>query len=269
MSAASPASTVLAFARESRRAGAAAPRPVDLAIVVPTRNEAGNIAELVRQVARALEGVDWEMLVVDDDSSDGTAAQVTELHRWQPRVRVLRRIGRRGLASACVEGMLATPARYLAVIDADLQHDPALLRCMHASLRQGNDLVVASRYTGGGSIGQWSAGRAHLGRLGNALARLCTGTTLSDPMSGYFALRRDVLDGCAHRLSGNGFKILLELVACAGPGLAVDELPYTFGTRLHGQSKLRPRVLAQALWLLARAGLRRLGGRPAPVPAGP
>ena len=224
----------------------------EICVVVPTFNERGNIDELVTRIGAGLAGVQWEMIVVDDDSPDGTADHVRALHRRDPRIRVIRRIGRRGLSSACLEGMLASSARLFAVIDADLQHDPALLRDMVETLRTDKvDLVCASRHVEGGSIGAWSQHRATSSRLANWAARAVTAVELSDPMSGYFAVRREVIDRVAPRLSGIGFKILLDIVLSAGAELRVREIPLSFGFRAHGESKLSPRVIWDYCMMLA------------------
>ncbi|MBP6809091.1 MAG: glycosyltransferase, partial [Chromatiaceae bacterium] len=128
--------------------------PPELAVIIPTFNEAGNVAEIARRLQACLQGIAWEIIFVDDDSPDGTAARVQELARRDPRIRLLRRVGRRGLSSACIEGMLASTAPYLAVIDADLQHDETRLPLMLERIKAGElDLVVGSRYVAGGSLG--------------------------------------------------------------------------------------------------------------------
>ena len=133
----------------------------ELTVIAPTYNELDNLDELVRRLSFALQGVAWELIVVDDDSPDGTALRARHLGRFDSRIRVIQRIGRRGLSSACIEGMLASSAPLLAVIDADLQHDPAMLAAMLKTMEAGGaDLVAASRYREGGDLGQWSAGRA-------------------------------------------------------------------------------------------------------------
>ncbi len=241
------------------RVAAPALGAAELCVIVPTFNERGNIDELAARIGAALTGVHWEMIVVDDDSPDGTADHVRALHRRDPRIRVIRRIGRRGLSSACIEGMLASGARHFAVIDADLQHDPALLRDMIEALRSGEvDLVCASRHVEGGSIGDWSQQRAAGSRFATWAARAVTAAPLSDPMSGYFAVRREVIDRVAPQLSGIGFKILLDIVLNAGAGLRVREIPLTFGFRAHGESKLSPRVIWDYCMMLAD---HRIGGR--------
>lgn len=213
--------------------------PARLCVVVPTYNERRNLEPLVQALDAALAGVHWEMIIVDDDSPDGTVAHARSLHLENPRIRVIRRIGRRGLASACVEGMLATSAPFVAVMDGDLQHDPFVLRRMLYILEEGQtDLVAASRYTEGGSIGKWSAGRAATSRLATKVAHAVTSVSLSDPMSGFFAIRRELVDGLAPDLSAVGFKILLDIAVTAGPGLRIREVPLVFACRQAGDSKL-------------------------------
>src|SRR6202050_510275 len=181
----------------------------ELAIIVPAFNERENIAELIGRLVICLEDRSWEVIFVDDDSPDGTADVVREHAAADSRVRCLHRIGRRGLSSACVEGMLATTAPYLAVIDADLQHDERLLPQMLDLLKQGDtDIVVGSRYAPGGDISDWDASRARMSRLAVRLSRLVVPGDLTDPMSGFFMMRRSVLEVSVRRLSAIGFKIL-------------------------------------------------------------
>jgi len=212
----------------------------ELSVIVPTFNEQANIPILIDKLARVLDGVDWEIVVVDDNSPDGTAAAVRRIGESDARVRCIRRIGRRGLSGACLEGMLASQARYVAVIDADLQHDESLLAAMLARLRTGDfDLAVASRYVGEGSAAGLSSGlRSRISRFSNALARRLLGVELTDPMSGFFMLRRAIVEEIAPALSTQGFKILLDIAATARGRLRVTELPYVFRRRLHGESKL-------------------------------
>jgi dolichol-phosphate mannosyltransferase len=223
---------------------AAARRPApELSIVVPTFKERDNVPLLVEKLARTLTGVEWEAIFVDDNSPDGTAAVASSIGETDSRVRCVRRIGRRGLAGACIEGMLASQARYVAVMDADLQHDETLLTAMLAKLRGDVDLAVASRYADGGSAaGLSSAKREQASRLSIAVARRLLGVTLSDPMSGFFMMRRDRFEELAPKLSSQGFKILLDIVATARGSLSIAELPFVFGERQHGESKLDTRV---------------------------
>lgn len=215
-------------------------RPLELAIILPTLNERGNIAPMVARLEEALGPAGWEAVFVDDNSSDGTAEEARRIAQADPRIRVIERIGRRGLASAAIEGMCATAAPFVAVMDADHQHDPALLKDMLEVVRSGEaDVAVASRFAEGASAsGLSSDGREKGSRLANALARRLTGTELSDAMSGFFLLRTERIRAQAHRLSGIGFKILLDILATAQPPLRVKEFPLSFGQRLSGESKL-------------------------------
>jgi dolichol-phosphate mannosyltransferase len=209
---------------------AAATRPApELSVVVPTFKERANIPLLVEKLAHTLEGIDWEVVFVDDNSPDGTAAAAREIGETDNRVRCIRRIGRRGLAGACIEGMLASQARFVAVMDADLQHDETLLVGMLARLRTDQfELAVASRFADGASAaGLSSASREQ---------------ALTDPMSGFFMIRRDHFEALAPQLSSQGFKILLDIVATARGTLRIAELPFVFAERQHGESKLDTRV---------------------------
>ena len=226
------------------RAPASAVRPApELSVVVPTFNERANIPILVERLAEALAGCDWEVLFVDDNSPDGTAALARALGAGDGRVRCMRRIGRRGLAGACLEGMLASQARYVAVMDADLQHDEKLLLAMLERLRGGDcDLVVASRYLSGGSASGLSKQRARASRFANFLVHRLLGIDLTDPMSGHFMMRRDAFEPLAPSISSQGFKILLDILATKPGSLRVVELPSSFHERRHGESKLDSKV---------------------------
>lgn len=230
--------------------------PAELAVVVPTYSEVDNVDEVIRRVGDALEGVDWELIFVDDDSPDGTAARVLETARRDRRVRLLQRIGRRGLSSACIEGMLATAAPYVAVIDADLQHDERLLPEMLRSLKTEDlDIVVGSRYAPGGGVGEWDRRRQWMSRFANRLGQLLIRADLADPMSGFFMLRADVLGSGARSLSAVGFKILLDIFASAPRPLRFKELPYEFRQRTAGESKLDHAVLWEYLLMLLQKAL--------------
>jgi dolichol-phosphate mannosyltransferase len=211
----------------------------ELSIISPTFNERGNVLELVERLKLCLACQAWEIIFVDDDSPDETAEAVRAMARADARVRCIQRIGRRGLSSACVEGMLASSAPYLAVMDADLQHDEKLLPRMLQLLRATEvDIVVASRYMSGGGIGQWESSRASVSRLATRMSRVVVPPGLTDPMSGFFMLRREVLTMSVRALSAIGFKILLDLFASAPRALRFAELPYEFGVRHAGESKL-------------------------------
>lgn len=234
----------------------------ELCIVVPTLNERENIPLIVERLNRVLECFAWEVIFVDDDSSDGTADAVRALARQQSNIRCLQRIGRRGLASACIEGMLASSAPYLAVMDGDLQHDEALLPRMFEKIKAERlDVVIASRHAVDGSIGNFEASRVAISNFATRLSRLVVKADLSDPMSGFFIIERSAFDGAMRRLSGQGFKILLDLFASTPRPFVFAELPLHFRERVHGESKLDALVAWEYLMLL----LQKLLGPAVPV----
>ena len=221
-----------------------------LSVVIPTFQERDNVAELVGRLDKALSGIDWEAVFVDDNSPDGTAMAVKEIAAKDSRVRCILRIGRRGLAGACIEGMLSSSAPLVAVMDADLQHDETVLSKMYRALKEdGIDLVAATRYSGGGSAQSFGEGRGLISRLATKLTQHVLGTDLSDPMSGFFMMRRDRFDEVAPRLSPAGFKILLDIVT-ASDRLRIAEQPYVFGTRQAGESKFNVQVGLEFIGLL-------------------
>jgi len=235
---------------------------LDLAVVIPTLDEAANVIPLLERLRVALQGIEWEAVFVDDNSMDGTAAVLREVARNDRGVRVLQRVGRQGLASACIEGMLATAAPFIAVIDADLQHDESILPRMYERIRQeGLDLVVATRENQEGEPAGFTRRRALLSDLGSRLSRAVCKCDLADPMSGFFIVDRRLLEEVAPRLSGVGFKILLDIVASARRPLRFVEVPYRFRPRLHGESKLDIVVGMEYLELL----LDKFAGHVIPV----
>jgi dolichol-phosphate mannosyltransferase len=222
----------------------------ELTIVIPAYRERDNVLPLLSALDQALPGYDWEAIFVVDDAFDGTEDLVRARAQQDPRVRVLHRIGRRGLASACIEGMLASSAPYLAVIDADLQHDETLLPALLQKMSGGEaDIVVASRYMEGASTGDLATGRVRASRMASAISRLLT-RDLTDPMSGFFMVRRSFLEQVVRRLYGRGFKILLDLIAAARGKARIVEMPYRMRSRLHGESKLSARVIAEFFMLI-------------------
>ena len=223
-----------------------------LSIIIPTFNERDNIEPLVALLMSTLPNIAWEAIFVDDNSTDGTSDRVRALARSNPRIRCLQRIGRRGLATACIEGVLASASPYMAVMDADLQHDERLLPRMLQVLEGGSvDLVVGSRYTSGGGIGDLSLGRKRLSGLGTRLARLVCKADVEDPLSGYFMCRREVFEQALRRMSGQGFKVLLDLLASSPEPVRACELAYCFRQRQHGESKLDTMIVWEFGMLLA------------------
>jgi len=222
---------------------------IRLGIVLPTYNERGNLRGMVDRLDAALAGTTFEVIIVDDNSPDGTADEARAIAQDDSRVRVIQRIGRRGLSSAAIEGMCATAAPVVAVMDADHQHDPALLPQMLAAIEGGeHDLAYASRFAEGASTEAWGRpDRVKASNLANRIANKVTGVELSDPMSGYFMLRTEVLRADAHRLSGVGFKILLDILATVEAPLRIKEVPMNFAARAEGESKLDRTVVFEFL----------------------
>jgi dolichol-phosphate mannosyltransferase len=221
--------------------------PPLLTVVVPCYNEQPNVAPLAARLDQALAGIGWEAIFVDDDSPDGTADEVRRVGAGDARLRCIRRVGRRGLSSAVIEGALAAAGRYVGVIDADLQHDETVLPEMLRRLQGAQcDIVVASRHIEGGDAGGLDgAGRVRLSALGTRVAQWVLPVQLTDPMSGCFMLERALFERLAPKLTGRGFKILLDLLLAAPAGLRVDEAPCHFAERQHGESKLSFLVLVQ------------------------
>lgn len=224
---------------------------MQLSVIVPTFNERDNVGPLIQRLETVLEGTDWEVVFVDDDSPDGTASRVREVAQTNRRVRCLQRLQRRGLSSACVEGMLSSSADFFAVIDGDMQHDETLLPQMLAILREGGtDVVVGSRYMQGGSVGEWDESRVRISRFASRLAQWVLPPGITDPMSGFFMLRRDAFEGAVRNVSGIGFKILVDLFASSPRPLTFQELPYEFRTRQMGESKLDSQVAVDFILLI-------------------
>lgn len=223
---------------EHRQQAGTRPAPL-LTVVVPTFNETANLRQLIERVAAALHAVSWELIFVDDDSPDRTYAAAREAGQVDARVRCIRRVGRRGLSGAVVEGALSSGARYVAVMDADLQHDESILPEMLGLLMvNAADLVIGSRYTGSGDASGLKGSRLPISRTATECARLLTRTRVTDPLSGFFMIKRDLIDRYASNLESEGFKILLDiLVTARNDQLRVAEIPYRFRPRTHGESK--------------------------------
>ena len=241
----------------------AATRTVELTVVVPTFKEAANVPLVVDRLDKVLKGVAWEVVFVDDDSPDGTAEIARALAERDRRVRVIRRIGRRGLSTACVEGVLSSAGPYFAVMDGDLQHDETVLPEMFNRLKAENlDIVVGSRYLDGERTEGLDGGRRRwISKAGGRVAQLVLHADLTDPMSGFFVMSRIAFDRTVRGLSQQGFKILLDLFASAPEPLRFAEVPCSFNARQHGESKLD----TMAAWEFGILVLDKLIGRVVPV----
>jgi dolichol-phosphate mannosyltransferase len=236
--------------------------PAELCVIIPIFNERENVRRFKGSLEEALRGIAWEVIFVDDDSPDLTAIIVRELSQSDYRVRCIQRIGRRGLSTAVVEGALASSAPYIAVMDGDLQHDERLLPRMLEILKGNNlDIVVGSRYTAGGSVEDWDQSRIRISRFACKISRMVIKANLSDPMSGFFMMTRNAFENSMRRLSGNGFKILIDLFASCPTPLRYAEIPYKFRKRVCGESKLD----AQAVWDYGMLILDKMLGRYLPV----
>ncbi len=231
---------------------AATPSRPTLSVIVPTYREAANVPRLFARLTVVLAGLPWEMIVVDDDSSDGTYDVAFDIARRDPRMRCLRRVNRGGLAGAVIEGWLSSSADYVAVIDGDLQHDESILPQMYAALEKGEaNLVIGTRVADPSQPGGLSPMRQRLSDLGKWFFGLVAGVDVSDPMSGFFMTRREIVSRLAPKFSPDGFKILVDLVLTSRHELKVVEVPYVFRPRTAGESKLSPLVGLDFLGLVA------------------
>ncbi len=236
--------------------------PAELTIVVPTYNESDNIERLVNDLTVALKGVNWELIIVDDNSPDGTSPLARSMAQKNAHVRCIQRLGRRGLSSACIEGFLASASPYIAVMDADGQHDEQLLKQMLQGLKNGDaDLINGSRYITEGSTGQLPPIRVKISKAASAVAHRILNVTVSDPMSGFFMFKRTSLEPTFEKLSGQGFKILLDMLVTAADSIRVTELPYTMRARAYGESKLDSLVVLEFFSLI----IDKLTGRQIPL----
>ncbi len=222
-----------------------------LSVIVPTYKERENVVLLREKLEQTLQGIDWEVIFVDDNSPDGTSDVVRAMAKSDRRVRGIERIGRRGLASACIEGMMASAAPYVAVMDADLQHDETVLPAMLARVRDENlDVVVASRRVDGGSMGDFAKERVRLSDMGTKVSRIVCRCDVSDPMSGFFIVNAEFFRRLVPKLTGTGFKILVDILASSPVTPRVGEVPFRFRTRQVGESKLDVNVELEYLFLI-------------------
>ncbi len=229
-------------------------RQVEVSIVLPTYNEAENLPILIERLATSLRGLPYEVIVVDDNSPDGTYRVAQDLAASQDNITVLRRLTERGLSSAVLAGMAVASGRVLVTMDADLQHDESIIPKMHAAIsRDGFEVAVGSREVEGGSYGSWSKRRRLVSSIARTMARLLLPIGVSDPMSGFFAISRSAYETVGPLLDPRGFKILLEFIG-RGRHLRVTEIGFTFRNRIHGQTKMSADVVRQ--YLIALYDLR-------------
>ncbi|MDD5103618.1 MAG: polyprenol monophosphomannose synthase [Candidatus Peribacteraceae bacterium] len=213
-----------------------------LSLVIPTYNEAESLPMLLPRLQEALREIPHEIIIVDDDSPDGTWHKAEELQAFYPTLRVIRRRGERGLSSAVVAGFKAARGEILAVMDADGQHDAALLKKLVETVQVRRGVAIASRYIHGGSTGRWNRRRTLLSRAGTRITTLLCRLSVHDPMSGFFAIDRSLFERVAPHFHPRGFKILFDLLMRLPRGTPVTEVPYTFAPRITGTSKLSFRV---------------------------
>lgn len=235
----------------------------ELTVVVPTYNEVENVPVLYSSLKDILQEIHWEVIFVDDDSPDETSQEVRKLAKNDSRVRLLHRVGRRGLSSACIEGMLASTSPYLVVMDGDMQHDEGIIpRMLEVMKRDDADLVIGSRNVAEGSFGTMPENRVKMSKFATRLTRIASKVELSDPMSGFFMMRRQALDAVCRALYGQGFKILLDICTNSPTELKIEEVPYAMRDRKVGESKLSLRVMSEFMLFL----VSKMAGRIIPVP---
>lgn len=229
-----------------------------LSLVLPTFNEAANIVNLLDTIDGVLRDLPHEIIVVDDDSPDGTWKVAGECAKRRPGIKVLRRIGKKGLSSAVMDGFDASHGQVIAVMDADGQHDAALLLRLVAAIKQGAGVAIGSRYVAGGSVGDWVADRRIISNAGTFVAKRLSRVPVSDPLGGFFAIRTELYKTVRPSLRPTGFKILLEILANIKAGTTITEVPLVFRMRLHGESKLSLQVQMEFLSQVLRLGSMRL-----------
>ncbi|MGJ4789581.1 glycosyltransferase family 2 protein [Leptospira koniambonensis] len=209
-----------------------------ISVLLPTYNEAENIEKCISGVSKTFNGLEYEIIVIDDNSPDKTWSVVENLKDQNPKVKLIRRMTEKGLSSAIITGMSAAEGENFLVMDSDLQHDESVLPQMLKSLEEGADVAVGTRYANGGSTGKWNFIRKFLSVTANAFTKFLLPIRISDPMSGFFAIKREVFFKYGYKINPIGFKILLEILGRAEKGLNIAEVPFYFRTRLHGETKI-------------------------------
>lgn len=230
-----------------------------LSVIIPTYNESDNVAPMVARLEEVLCGISWEVMFVDDDSPDNTSALVRDIGQQNPKVRCLLRRNKRGLSSACIDGVLATSSTYVCVMDADFQHDETVIPKMLAKFNEisGLDIAIGSRYVGAGSTGSLPKHRLWISQFATLLSQWVFSQPISDPMSGFFMVRRGFLNSLMHLLSGTGFKILLDILVCAPNEINYVEVPYVMRHRTQGKSKLNFKVVVEFFMFLTHKLIAR------------
>ena len=232
-------------------------RPPTVSVVIPTYNERENIVTLVGRLGEVLVDFDYEIIVVDDDSPDGTSQAVGTLAENDHRLRLVRRVGRRGLSSAVIDGMTVAQGQVLVVMDADLQHDEAVVPdLISAVVDDGFDVCLGSREAPGGGYGRFGPVRRSVSWTGAQAAHQLLGLKVSDPMSGFFAVSQARFNTVRPTINPRGFKIMLEVLA-RGPQPTIAEVGYEFRSRTWGETKLSPLVIITYLLALAELSLAR------------
>jgi len=215
----------------------------ELSIIIPTLNEQDNILPLLEKLQNTLSEIDWEVIFVDDNSRDETSDVIEEISKMDNRVHLLKRLGQRGLSSAAIEGLYQSQAPFLAVMDADLQHDETLLKKMVCLMKSKPlDIVIASRYVDNATLELWSKGRILISRAATGFVRIVSRVDIKDPLSGFFMMKREFFKKAAPSLCGKGQKILLDLYLSSPDKVRFKELPFQFKGRVSGKSKLNLKV---------------------------
>ena len=222
-----------------------------LSIIVPTYNESKNVLPLVKSIQSIMKSRDYEIIFVDDNSPDKTYEIIQQLSHQFNRIRCIRRIGRRGLSSAVIEGCLSSSSKFLLVMDADLQHDERKIPKMLSLISKYNlDLVIGSRFLITPKTSGLTKSRNLLSSFANFLAKKISGVNLSDPMSGFFVIKRSTFEDIVLNLSGLGFKILLDIFSSSKNSLKYKEIQFKFKSRKFGDSKLDSLVVWEYFMLL-------------------
>lgn len=223
-----------------------------ITIIIPTFNEKDNISLIINAIRHSLESYPWKIIFVDDDSPDGTASYIKNISKTDPQIHCIKRIGRRGLSSACVEGILASSSPYIAIMDADMQHDESILPDMLTGIIKNKcDLVIGTRYSERGSVGDLTMIRVIISKFATWLGRIIINKDVSDPMSGFFLIKKEFFNEIHSSLSIKGYKILLDILSSSNNDIKILEIPYVMRSRQKGESKLDALVAWQYFILIA------------------